>query len=58
VQVSLTDAAGKPLFSGERHTRKLGPEDDEIVVARQLLRSKASRPTGPRATFLSSSLRS
>jgi hypothetical protein len=38
--VMLTDAAGKPL-PGERTKRKLGPEDDEMVIARQLLRSKA-----------------
>jgi hypothetical protein len=41
--VTLTDAAGKPL-PGQRHKRKLGPEDDEMVVARALLRSKSSRP--------------
>jgi hypothetical protein len=34
--VTLTDAIGNPLF-GERHQRKLGPEDDEMAVARQLL---------------------
>jgi hypothetical protein len=39
----LTDVIGKPL-SGERYERKLGPADDEMVIARQLLRSKASRP--------------
>jgi len=38
--VMLSDAAGKPL-PGERYRRKLGPEDDEMVVARQLLRSQA-----------------
>ena len=38
--VMLTDAAGKPL-PGEFSRRKLGHEDDEIVIARQLLRSKA-----------------
>jgi hypothetical protein len=40
--VTLTDAIGNPIF-GERYQRKLGPEDDEMAVARQLLRSKASR---------------
>jgi hypothetical protein len=37
--VTLTDAIGNPLF-GERYQRKLGPEDDEMAVARQLLCSK------------------
>jgi hypothetical protein len=39
--VMLTDTAGKPL-PGEHSKRKLGPEDDEMSVARQLLRSNAS----------------
>jgi len=39
--VTLTDA-GKPLPGGCCQC-KLGSEDDELVVARQLLRSKASR---------------
>jgi len=39
--VTLTDA-GKPLPGGCCQC-KLGSEDDEMVVARQLLRSKASR---------------
>ena len=38
--VMLTDAAGKPL-PGACSKRKLRPEDDEMVIARQLLRSKA-----------------
>jgi hypothetical protein len=41
--VTLTHVIGNPL-PGERHKRKLEPADDEMVVARQLLRSKASRP--------------
>jgi len=39
--VTLTDVMGKP-FPGEQYKRKLGPADDEMVFARQLLRSKAS----------------
>jgi hypothetical protein len=41
--VTLTHVIGNPL-PGERHKRKLEPADDEMVIARQLLRSKASRP--------------
>ena len=29
-------------FPGEQYKRKLGPADDEMVIARQPLRSKAS----------------
>jgi len=39
--VTLTDVMGKP-FPGEQYKRKLGPADDEMGIARQLLRSKAS----------------
>jgi hypothetical protein len=39
--VTLTDVMGKP-FPGEQYKRKLGPADDEMVMARQLLRSKAT----------------
>ena len=39
--VTLTDVMGKP-FPGEQYKRKLGPADDEMVIARKLLRSKAS----------------
>jgi hypothetical protein len=40
--LSLTDAAGKPV-ADERYTRMLGPEDDEIIIARQLLRRRTLR---------------
>jgi hypothetical protein len=39
--VTLTDVMGKP-FPGEQYKRKLAPADDEMVIARQPLRSKAS----------------
>ena len=39
--MTLTDVMGKP-FPGEQYKRKLGPADDEMVMARQLLRSKAT----------------
>ena len=39
--LTLTDVMGKP-FPGEQYKRKLGPADDEMVIARQPLRSKAS----------------
>jgi hypothetical protein len=41
--VMLTDVIGRPL-PGERYRCKLGAADDEMIVARQLLRSQASRP--------------
>jgi hypothetical protein len=42
--VMLTDAAGQPL-PGKWYKRRLGPENDEMVVARALLCSKASCPS-------------
>ena len=36
--VTLTDVP----FPGGQYKRKLGPADDEMVMARQLLRSKAT----------------
>jgi hypothetical protein len=39
--VQLTDAAGAPLL-GENHRIKLRPEDDALVLAQRMLRSRVA----------------
>jgi hypothetical protein len=47
VLVVLTDAGGAPL-SDEKHRIKLGPEDDALVLAQRMLRSRVlSKPRWP-----------
>jgi hypothetical protein len=41
-EVSRAGAGLHGTSLGEQYKRKLGPADDEMVIARQLLRSKAS----------------
>jgi hypothetical protein len=49
--VQLTDAAGIPL-PGENHRIKLRPEDDALVLAQRMLRSRvASRPRWQRGAI-------